>query len=489
MNGVSWDGFRVMRNSFLLILFLSLAGCASLPDDYTRTESHALQDYRSTSFGARFAELEAEHPGESGFSLVRYGRMAFNTRIGMIDLAEKTVDLQVYIWEVDETGLMLVERILRAARRGVRVRLLIDDLGAGLKDEGLATLNAFPNIEVRLFNPFANRDFTALDFLTDLDRLNHRMHNKSVIVDNAFAVVGGRNIANHYFSVNQETNFRDLDIAAVGPVVRETSRVFDHYWASDSAVPVAALIDEVYDNAWLANKAEELRKDIATGNYPYALDKDVDELWSKIDTLQHSFIWAPGTIVWDDPDVIDGDPEVGTPVIERLRRKLDTVDQSLFIESAYFVVGDGGVEQIRDMTARGVHVRVLTNSLVSNDVLAAHASYRRDLIEAGAEMYELRADSEVIKKTWVGESRAGLHTKALVFDEKSLFVGSFNLDPRSANINTEAGLYVESPELAARLLDYMDEGVELRFDADPLSTFWERLQSGVIGLLPIESQL
>ncbi|MGB1141139.1 MAG: phospholipase D-like domain-containing protein, partial [Halioglobus sp.] len=294
------------------------------------------------------------------------------------------------------------------------------------------------------------------------------------------------------FSVNQETNFRDLDIAAVGPVVRETSRVFDRYWASDSAVPVAALIDEVYDNAWLANKAEELRKDIATGNYPYALDKDVDELWSKIDTLQHSFIWAPGTIVWDDPDVIDGDPEVGTPVIERLRRKLDTVDQSLFIESAYFVVGDGGVEQIRDMTARGVHVRVLTNSLVSNDVLAAHAghaSYRRDLIEAGAEMYELRADSEVIKKTWVGESRAGLHTKALVFDEESLFVGSFNLDPRSANINTEAGLYVESPELAARLLDYMDEGVELRFDADPLSTFWERLQSGVIGLLPIESQL
>jgi len=280
---------------------------------------------------------------------------------------------------------------------------------------------------------------------------------------------------------------------------------------------VAALVDEGYDNAWLAKRAEELRKDIAKGNYPYALDKDVDELWSKIDTLQHSFIWAPGTIVWDDPDAIDGDQEVGTPIIERLRRKLDTVDQSLFIESAYFVVGDGGVEQIRDMTARGVHVRVLTNSLVSNDVLAAHAghaNYRRDLIEAGAEMYELRADSEVIKKTWVGESRAGLHTKALVFDEESLFVGSFNLDPRSANINTEAGLYVESPELAARLLDYMDEGVEprhayrvlindegdlewvtmqdgveLRFDADPLSTFWERFQSGVIGLLPIESQL
>ncbi len=254
-------------SAFLFVLVVS--GCASLPDDYQRTESSALQDYQSTSFGARFARLETEHPGESGFTLVRYGRMAFNTRIGMIDLAEKTVDLQVYIWEVDETGLMLVERLMRAANRGVRVRLLIDDMGAGAKDEGLASLDAYPNIEVRLFNPFANRGFTALDFITDLDRVNHRMHNKSVIVDNAFAVVGGRNIANHYFSVNPESNFRDLDIAAGGPVVPEISSVFDYFWNGEWSFPISVLVDEPATEEEMHPNPQPVPHTTLTSVFPY----------------------------------------------------------------------------------------------------------------------------------------------------------------------------------------------------------------------------
>jgi putative cardiolipin synthase len=233
--------------------------------------------------------------------------------------------------------------------------------------------------------------------------------------------------------------------------------------------------------------------------------------------MKDALIWAPGRIVWDDPADIKTGGET-TTIKTGFRRKLDGVDDSLIIESAYFVIGDGGVERAKELVDKGVRVRVLTNSLVSNDVLAAHAghaNYRKQLLEAGAEVYELRADSgDIIKKTWSGDSKAGLHTKAMVFDNESVFIGSYNLDPRSANLNTEAGLYVESPELAAQLLAYMDEGIqpensyrllldengslvwiteegdaELRYDKDPLSTFGQRFMSGFIGILPVESQL
>lgn len=229
-----------------------------------------------------------------------------------------------------------------------------------------------------------------------------------------------------------------------------------------------------------------------------------------------TILWAPGKIVWDDPRSIEESGEAGE-VIAALRRKLQTLEKSLTIESAYFIVRKRGVAEVKRLSDQGVKVRILTNSLASNDVLAAHAghaSHRKELLAAGAELYELRADSGVIKKTWKGQSRAGLHSKALVFDGESLFVGSFNLDPRSANINTEAGLYVESVELASQLLEYMeegvapqnsyrlsldedgdllwttrDEGVEVRYDKDPLSTFGQRLMSGMISILPVESQL
>ena len=214
----------------ILMLILLATGCSSLPGDYPRTESTAFQDYKSTVSGQRYAALEAQHPGESGFAIIRFGRNAFSTRIAMTDLAEKTLDLQYYIWESDKTGRILAERLVRAADRGVRVRLLVDDMGVGADDGGIATMDAHPNIEIRIFNPFANRKVHLFDFITDLDRVNHRMHNKVMVMDNNFVVVGGRNIGDHYFSVDPEGNFRDLDIAAIGPVVRDISFVFDHFW-------------------------------------------------------------------------------------------------------------------------------------------------------------------------------------------------------------------------------------------------------------------
>ena len=495
---------------------LLLSACASLPKNYPRTESAALEDYRSTSMGQRWGAAEDQHPGLSGFDILRYGRVAFTTRLGMIDRAEKTLDLQVYIWEADETGRILAERLARAADRGVRVRLLVDDMGKGPSDEAIASIDAHPNIEIRIFNPFAHRGAITFDFVTDLNRVNHRMHNKVVIADNSFAIVGGRNVGDHYFSVSPNTNFRDLDIAAVGPVVREISGVFDHFWRGDWSVPISVLVEKTYTEQDLRAGVAQLRQTIAAGSYPYVVDDDLDRLAKHFETVEERIVWARGQVVWDDPE--EGRKTGQTEeIIKALRKKITTVDSAFMIESAYFVIGDGGVETLSNMVDRGVEVRVLTNSLVSNDVLAAHAghaNYRKQLLEAGVEVYELRPDSGVIKREWTGEAFAGLHTKALAFDNESVFIGSFNLDPRSAAINTEAGVYVESPELAARLQAYMDEGVEpansyrlkldddgdlvwiteddgveVRYEKDPLSTFGQRFTAGFIGILPVEGQL
>jgi putative cardiolipin synthase len=512
----SATGVNRLINSVCLWLVLLVTGCASLPSDYPRTESTALEDYRTTVMGQKFMTAEAEHPGESGFALIRYGRNAFSTRIAMADLAEKTIDLQVYIWESDSTGQILAERLIRAADRGVRVRLLVDDMGTGAADDSIAAMDAHPNIEIRIFNPFANRSVKAFGFITDLGRVNHRMHNKIMVMDNSFAVIGGRNVGDHYFAVNPDTNFRDLDIAAVGPVVREISTVFDHFWQGQWAVPIEALVDHPYTEADLQAGVEQLREKIAVSDYPYSVDEDMAELRADIAATGDVLIWAPGRVVWDDPAAIKETGQAAD-IVALLRQALDAVQHSLTIESAYFVVGDIGVARVRELVDKGVKVRIMTNSLVSNDVLAAHAghaNYRKQLLEAGAEIYELRPDSGVIQKTWSGDSRAGLHTKAMIFDDQSLFIGSFNLDPRSANINTEAGLYVESPELAAQLRTYMDEGVspensykvtldenndlvwtaesngvEVHYDKDPMSTFGQRFMSGFIGILPVESQL
>ena len=505
-----------LLGNIAVALLLLAAGCASVPTEYPRTQSTALEDYQSTTAGKRWGKIEVQHPGKSGFAMLRYGRNAFTLRVAAADLAEKTLDLQVYIWESDETGAILAERLIRAADRGVRVRLLLDDMGVAATDQGVASMDAHPNIEIRIFNPFAHRKYSMIDFATDLNRVNHRMHNKSMVMDNSFAVIGGRNIGDHYFGVNTDTNFRDLDIMTVGPVVRDISRVFDHFWQGEWAVPIAALVDRPYTMTDLNTARTNLVEKIASGNYPYDVDSDIEAMHAEFVTVHDKVIWAPGAIVWDDPEDIYTKEAAGKLILA-LRRKFETIENSYTVESAYFVVGDRGVANVKSMVDRGVEIRILTNSLASNDVLAAHAghaNYRKELLEAGAELYELRPDGGVIKKSWKGESKAGLHTKAMVFDDESLFIGSFNLDPRSANINTEAGLYVESRELSAQLLEYMQEGilpinsyrlqldddgdlvwiteedgVEVRYYKDPKSTFGQRFKSRFIGILPIESQL
>ncbi len=496
---------------------LLFAGCASVPKDYPRTASNAFQDHARTALGRYVDKAAARHPGESGFAIVRRGKIAFTARAAFTELAEKTLDMQYYIWEPDATGRLLAERLVRAADRGVRVRVLLDDMTFKGRDPVLAALDAHPNIEIRMVNPFAHRDARGLEFLTNFQRLNHRMHNKTLVMDNALAIVGGRNVGDHYFEVHTNANFRDLDVAAGGPVVREISSVFDRFWNGHWSVPIGALVDRPATQADLQQARTTLRERIAADNYPYPIDQDIAELKTMLKHEIDKFVWAPGHIVWADPAEIAAIGRT-TRMPELLYRRVGRLDTELLIESPYFVPRDRAIERLKELHDQGVRVRVLTNSLASNDVLAAHGGYadrRKQVLRSGVELYELRADAGVIKKRIVFfGATAALHAKVLVFDRKDVFIGSLNLDPRSSDINTEAGLYVESPELAAQVIAWMDEGVlpensyrvlldedgtlswvtkddgkELVYRHDPESTAWQRFTSGFIGLLPIEGQL
>ena len=499
-----------------------LTGCASLPDDIQRTASTALADPESTSVGRMFAREAAEHPGLSGFAVVSDSRGAYRARIAMIRLAEKTVDVQYYIWDTDATGGIMADELVKAADRGVRVRALIDDSTMSGRDNGLLAFDAHPNIEIRLFNPFANRGSRVWGYLTDLDRLNHRMHNKLIVMDNAVAIVGGRNIADHYFGVNEDENFRDLDIAAVGPIVRDISGSFDSFWNSDWAMPVDALLDadEEISREQYAENLQGLRERLAATPYPYPLEFDVKIVTDNILSLPTEFTWAKGMVAYDRPQEIATD-EGTTSVIGVMREQMERTQSELLIEAAYFVPTDSGVERGCEMVARGIRVRVLTNSLASNDVAAAHAGYekyRKDLLECGVELHELRIDSQDIRRDWSAiaiTSKSLLHTKAAVFDGERLFIGSMNFDPRSTDINTEMGLLVESPALAAEVAAYMNEGAnprnsytvqlddrndlqwlaedadgqEVRYAKEPDTGALQRGAADIIKILPVESQL
>jgi putative cardiolipin synthase len=428
------------------------------------------------------------------------------------------LDLQYFIWDADTTGRILAERLVRAADRGVRVRILVDDLNLEGRDAVVAALDGHPNIEIRLFNPFARRSAHVLDFIADFDRVNHRMHNKLFVMDNAVAIVGGRNIGNHYFEVHQQVNFRDLDVVAGGPVVRETSGVFDHFWNSPWAVPIRAMVDRPATEADLQAVVQTSHEQIAREPYPYPLDQDVAGLKSELTAIFDALVWAPGHMIFDDPDEIKKYGRT-TTMTEGFHRRIERLNSELLIEVPYLVVRERGLAAVKRLREQGVRIRVLTNSLASNDVLAAHAGHaehRDELIAAGVELYELRSDPAVKKGIFYlsGSGRSTLRCKAYVFDRKDVFIGSLNLDPRSGDINTEAGLYIESPELAAQVIAYMDEGVRPensyrvlldadgdlywvtetdgkteRHDHDPNSTAWQRATVRFIRLLPVMNQL
>jgi putative cardiolipin synthase len=437
--------------SLLLVIALvfALHACgASVNWRYPRTPSTAFTEPETTSVGALFQRAAARHKGLSGFLPVQTDQDAFMARLAMADLAERTLDAEYYIWESDTTGRILGEHLLRAADRGVRVRVLIDDnYMTAARDLGmLALLDGHPNVQVRFFNPVTNRGFRTLSFLADFGRVNHRMHNKMWIIDNALAIVGGRNIADEHFGVNAQFNYRDLDVLAAGPIVGDLSAAFDSFWNSAWAIPVGAVVSKVLSKDELRATRDRSEQRAAATPYPYPIYQSNEELHARVLRARDQFIWAPGHVFVENPSRVTIDPS--RVIVTALAERIGKAEHEVLIESPYFVLREQGIAIMRDFIARGGKVRVLTNSAASTDEPPAQAGYentRKALLQAGVDLYELRQNSNM-KRKWsplAGKATAALHAKGMVFDRQSVWIGSFNLDPRSIGLNTEVGVMID----------------------------------------------
>ena len=454
----------------LAILAATLTGCTTTPKPKEpATPSYVITAPETTPLGKQVAALRprTSSAGQSGLFLLGQGVEAFAARVGLAQRATRTLDVQYYAIFGDESGSLLLGELLDAARRGVRVRLLVDDLSASGDGVDLRLLASVPGIEVRVFNPFASRGFgpaRLLEFIADGERLNRRMHNKAWIADNVGAIIGGRNLGNKYFSGPSETNFADLDVLTLGPVTREISRSFDRYWNSEWALPISAPADQDKVPAQRAEFASRIEK-IKASSYGESLKKSdpVADLMAS----RRATVWATAHAVVDPVSKFDADksPEVESYVLTEVAEQLRATRQSLLMVSPYFVPGQSGTDLLKSLVERGVKVRVLTNSLGATDVPLVHAGYakyRPALLKHGVTLYELKSTAVPDIGTGRGEtslapgSEASLHAKAFVIDQRTVLIGSMNFDPRSAWYNSELGILVESPELAAQVLQAFD---------------------------------
>jgi putative cardiolipin synthase len=471
-----------------------LTGCAGLPSQQGRSVSAAIPaaDTALTRLGGPVTTQRAAHPGLTGVFPLGEGTDAFAARGVLAAAAERTLDVQYYIWHGDESGYLLFEALWQAAERGVRVRLLLDDNNTGGLDETLATLDAHPFIEVRLYNPVAQRSLRALNYLTDFTRVNRRMHNKSFTADNQATVVGGRNIGNEYFGVGVGVEFADLDVLAVGPAVAEVSNAFDRYWNSASAYPARGLLGAAAvgaEQALLARFAQT-RAAPAASDYVEAL-----RTTSLIEQLRNgalAYQWSGARLVVDDPaKTLAPEATADLLMLPQLLALMGKPTASLDLVSPYLVPGEKGTEAIAALARQGVRVRILTNSLAATDVGAVHAGYakrRQALLTAGVQLYEIKpsalAEVRTGKKSLSGSSSSSLHAKTFAVDDRRVFVGSFNFDPRSALLNTEMGLVIDNPGLARNVGQMFDEAVpraayEVRLAADGQALEWiERTPQG-----------
>jgi len=479
-------------SSLLVAFVLVLTGCATLPPPKDRVESFAPTDTAGTRLGRALAPGIATNPGKTGIHALPDPRDAFAARVLLANAAERSLDAQYYIWHGDQVGYLMFEALWQAAERGVRVRLLLDDLNTKGLDPTLATLDAHRNIEVRLYNPLVGRDARALNFVTDFTRVNRRMHNKSFTVDNQATVVGGRNIADEYFGAGAGLTFADLDVLAVGSAVPEVSREFDVYWNSASAYPASDFVGSPMADGIsnLAAKFASTRADPETLGYLGSVRATPlvgDLLDNKL-----QFEWTAAELLFDDPaKTLDASERTDVLLFPELMRKIGPAEKTLDIVSPYFIPGPAGTEQLAALAKRGVTVRILTNSLATSEAKSVHSGYakrRHELLKAGVRLYEIKPTAskqagESADRFGSGSS-SGLHAKTLAVDGRRIFVGSFNLDPRSARLNTELGLVISSPDLAQGLTRFFDVEVlmlayEVRLAADGNSLEWiERSASG-----------
>lgn len=516
----------MIRRFFLSMWMLAiLSGCASLPPgaNYPKTISAALADPDTTRLGSQFDAAAREHAGNSGFRIIPAGVDGFSMRIEMINAAQKTLDLQYFIFRGDQTGQLLTDAVLRAADRGVRVRILLDDGETHAGDEQITRLVAYPSVEIRIFNPFAYRGHSTLlraaEFLFNASRLDYRMHNKLLVVDNAIALVGGRNIGDQYFQVDPASQFADDDVFTVGPIAQELSASFDEFWNADLSIPIEALAEEKPSRIppkrmapGKASPADYMKR--TAGGEPF----------NGILSGRLPLTWAHARLVYDSPDKkkVESGKMTGSLMNSAVADAAFEVKHELLMVTPYLIPGKEGMQLIKDLRKRKVQVRILTSSLESSTVLLAQAGYmhyRVPLLEDGVELYEIR--SLLGDNRGSGETKAisrygnySLHAKLFVFDRKQVFIGSMNFDQRSMHLNTEIGLIIDSPVLARQIAARFDamtqpenayrlvldehknlvwrtreNGKDVEYFSEPARSDWQRIEANALSLLPVDDEL
>ena len=518
---------RSLPACLLALVLGGLSSCVYPKLDGAATPSFAFDGAVRSGIGSEIQEVLSRHGDDTGLYMLGDGLDAFAARAALIRRAEHAVDAQYYIFHDDITGSILLKLLLEAADRGVRVRLLIDDLGSDGIDDRLAAANVHEHLEVRLFNPRARGPWNGLAKTLDLMgrpfRINHRMHNKMLTADGLAGIVGGRNVGDEYFDAAEDVNFGDLDVLAFGPVVSELGESFDEYWNSEFTEQLTGWGPFDRDEDDLASlRASLLELAAANQDTPYARRLQGADFIKEVADDELPLIWAPTHAHSDRPRkiVASKDELAELLLIERLRENIPPAEEELLIVSPYFIPGKAGTRSLVSDVGRGVKVQVLTNSLASTDVAAVHAGYRKyrkDLVQGGVEVFEIQPSSDFTDALYdeglFGSKNASLHAKTFISDRRYIFVGSMNLDPRSVQLNTELGFVIDSPELAEMLIEGIEEvmaldsswavtadcegllwtgtegGETVEYRKEPQTSWWQRFKCGLVGWLPIEAQL
>jgi putative cardiolipin synthase len=501
------------RRTLLFVIALSMAACASLPHDVVRQPSAAIAEDAQSPL-SRMIRKVLPADGRSGFRLQPYGPNSFATRIELTALAARSIDVQYYLLKDDNTGLGLMRALRDAALRGVRVRVLIDDLYTTGEDDVLLALAATPNVQVRLFNPFPGGRASELTrFVSsglDISRVNRRMHNKLFIADNAAAVAGGRNMADEYVMNAEGSNFVDMDVFAAGPVVRALSDEFDHYWNSEVAYPVDSIarstlgaegLQRNFERATLAANPPEAEEVPADGHIEHPSEGVPDVVGPELTLMLDlpfelrrrelsPLLWANARVLFDPLTKTQGrnerDDSIKGTVTEGVITWLSTARQDIKMVTPYFVPTAASVARLAEAHRDGLSVELVTNSLASTDEPWVYVGYRRhlkELLEGGIQVSELSPTFSVKRhKLGIFGKRTGaLHMKNAVVDHREVFLGSMNLDPRSAKLNTELGLIIQSEDMARQLRDFADAGsvYHLRLGTDGERVEWVENADGL----------
>ena len=496
---------------FMVIAWLFLlTTCAYTPSPDHEISTHSLPPSPESRIAVH---MDSGEQYRSGVLLIEDPGFALRSRIDLINAADTSIDVQYFIWQNDATGILVIEKLLQAADRGVRVRALVDDLQMQGLVSRLSVLDAHPNIDIRIFNPFSMRMqfplelFRVTEFAIDGNRLNHRMHNKLLVADNQLAILGGRNIGDDYFGFSQKRNFIDTDILLSGEIVRKLSDGFDSYWNSRWAYPV----DEIAHIAMRKDDLTMLRQriDLRLKDYPQLVSMINDFSYDNtFDMLCESYEIDEAATVIDDPSVrwFDRPDEIAAELTEVAMN----VQREVLIVSPYLVPTPNLFDIAEVLKSRGVKITVVTNSLASNDITVAHsayARYRESIIAAGVELYEMRGDPSFAEND-IAE-HVSLHSKYIIFDDDLVFIGSMNLDPRSLYLNTELDVVLRSPQLAKALrasfytlihpdncwrVSSTEEGLRWTsstgtVNEEPADSNWQQIRSLMFRLLPVSNQL